>query len=196
MLLLKSYSQIFRDLTFGRDLRLISHFWVKYNVSQIKNIISVQCYTFFLCLCGVECSNSMSQEIASVTEWHLLWPVVTHTENCSPPLTLNQFFFKNLSITLRIAKIHSKMCIKKLITHWSITWNLKILISFKNTIPMIIQYFSFPHWFPRNSGIPGIWIFSKELPKFLEFIQTGFWISCTIYSSLGLRWWCSSLFSI
>ena len=106
------------------------------------------------------------------------------------------FFFFNLSITLIIAKIHSKMCIKKLITHWSITWNLKNLISFKNTIPMIIQYFSFPHWFPRNSGIPGIWIFSKELPKFLEFIQTGFWISCTIYSSLGLRWWCSSLFSI
>ena len=83
---------------------------------------------------------------------------------------------------------------KKLITHWSITWNLKILIPLKNTIPMIIQYFSFPHWFPRNSGIPGIWIFSKELPKFLEFIQTGFWISCTIYSSLGLR--CVTIFTV
>jgi len=32
----------------------------------------------------VEGANGMSQEIGSVTEWHCMWPVITHTGDCAP----------------------------------------------------------------------------------------------------------------
>ena len=85
--------QSFRNLKFGRQIWLISHFCVKYNVSQVENILGIFNYflfwniTLFISyLWGVENINAMSQEMRCVTLWHHLWLDVTHTENCSPPL--------------------------------------------------------------------------------------------------------------
>jgi len=93
--------QSLQSAKFGRENRLISHFWSnKYNcyrensLSGFIHLISSNSLQKIYWICVVESTNSMSQEIGHVTLSHGMSLVITLSRDCASPFKYTVVSFK------------------------------------------------------------------------------------------------------